>query len=83
MKTNDKLLVVKYGLLYFLPSAIGATLLKLWDTWSCLLTGEPVDWAAALGALDFGRIAAIALPVSVALVFSTVRKERNSKAPTP
>ena len=83
MKTSDKLLVVKYGLLYFLPSAIGATLLKLWDTWSCLLTGEPVDWAAALGTLDFGRIAAIALPVSVALAFSSVRKERKSESPTP
>ena len=83
MKTNNKILVVKYGLLYFLPFAIGATLLKLWDVWACLLTGEPVDWQAALGALDFGGIASIALPVSVALAVSTVRKVRRSKAPTP
>jgi len=83
VKTNDKLLVVKYGLLYFLPFAIGATLLKLWDTWACLLTGKPVDWQAALSALDFGSIAAIALPVSVALAVSSVRKERSSNAPTP
>ncbi|RIJ42466.1 hypothetical protein [Pontibacter oryzae] len=74
MKTNW----IRVFLLYLLAFTATFTFLKLWDYWECLLLGKPTDLAAALTAIDFSQIYAIALPVSLMLGMSKYKKLTKS-----